>query len=124
MEEGEGEGGEGAKGTYDKPNVIFYECFTRHFVAGMGTGPFVEQEIFELSQRLGTALFNDPKAVTYGKLLQVLFPRLRINHADWHGLVCHPFPDGKQRDRAYFIEQLCEALGEELKVFFDKVFDS
>lgn len=108
---------------YDKPNVIFYECITRQLVAGMGTGPSVQKDIFQLSQRLGVALFNNPQAVTYGKVLQTLFPELQVNHADWHGVVCHRHPDGKKRDRAYFIKELCEALDEQLKGFFEKVFD-
>lgn len=108
---------------YDKPNVIFYECFTGHYVAGMGTGPDVQNDIFKLAQRLGRALFNDDKAVTYGKVLQTLFPQLEIDHADWHRVVCHPQPDGKKRDRAYFIKELCAALDKPLAGFFEKVFD-
>lgn len=108
---------------YDKPNVIFYECITRQLVAGMGNGPGVQKDIFELAQRLGRTLSNDPQAVTYGKTLQALFPQSKINHADWHGVVCHPLPDGNRRDRAYFIEELCGALDKELKGFFEKVFD-
>lgn len=109
---------------YDKPNVIFYECFTRELVAGMGTGPGVQKDIFELSQKLGRVLFNDDQAVTYGKTLQALFPERNINHADWHRVVCHRLPSGKQCDRAYFIEELCEALGKQLNGFFNKVFGS
>jgi hypothetical protein len=107
---------------YDKPNVIFYECFTGHFVAGMGTGPRVQEDIFQLAQSLGCALFNNAKAVTYGKVLQTLFPQLEIDHADWHRVVCRPQPDGKKRDRAYFIKELCGALDKPLAGFFEKVF--
>jgi hypothetical protein len=111
------------KGIYDKPNVIFYECFTGHFVAGMGTGPYVEKDIFELSQRLGDVLFDDSKAVTYGKTLMAVFPQPKMNHANWHGVVCHDDPITKAKcDRVYFIKQLCEALGEQLTEFFAKVF--
>ncbi|RAO73179.1 uncharacterized protein BHQ10_009191 [Talaromyces amestolkiae] len=107
---------------YDKPNLIFYECFTRELVAGMGTGPGIQKDIFQLSQELGRVLFNNDQAVTYGKTLQALFPERNINHADWHGVVYHPQPSGKQGDRAYFIEELCEAMGKHLNIFFDKVF--
>lgn len=112
-----------AKGIYDKPNVVFCECITKHFVAGMGAGPYVEKDIFKLSQRLGNVLFNDLQAVTYGKTVQTLFPHGHIDHADWHRAVCRPLPDGTQRDRAYFIKQLCDALDQQLELFFDKIFD-
>lgn len=114
---------DGDEAKYDKPNVIFYECITRALVAGMGTGPGVQNDIFELSKELGLVLFKDKKAVTYGKTLRALFPRLKINDANWHGVVCHPLPDGNRRDRPYFIEELCSFLGEQLRGFFDKVFD-
>ncbi|EEA19253.1 hypothetical protein TMatcc_010189 [Talaromyces marneffei ATCC 18224] len=107
---------------YDKPNVIFYECMTGHFVAGMGTGPCVEEDILQLAQRLGVAFFDDPGAVTYGKMLQALFPQSKIDHADWHGVVCRHPGTGEERDRASFIKELCEALSRELAEFCEKVF--
>lgn len=82
--------------TFDKPNIMFYECITGTNFLAMGPGPGVQREILAVAKRLGHRLFGDTKAVTYGNALSAMFSDddgIQIDPADWHVVVT-----GKHRD--------------------------
>lgn len=84
--------------------MSYFTSASLELVAGMETCPGIQKIIFELSQRLGRILFGGDRAVSYGKTLQALFP------------------DNTQRNRVYFIKELCGALEEQLETFFEQAF--
>jgi hypothetical protein len=103
---------------YDQPNMMIYECFSGHYVSGVGRGPGVQEDILAIVKGDGFLDEDGPKLagkVEYGKYLADLFSTKddKIDSGDWHCKVSD-YP------RAHHFQELS---GEISKVAKDKLLN-
>ncbi|OKL57985.1 hypothetical protein UA08_06858 [Talaromyces atroroseus] len=101
----------GAMTAYDKPNIVFYEYITGKILAGMGRGPGCQADLLKLAQ--------ETKDITYGSVVQEKFSEwiyqsinnsAEFSGSNWHWIVLGRDENWVLRDRAYFVNILCDHM--------------
>jgi hypothetical protein len=70
---------------HDQPNMMIYECFSGHYISGVGRGPGVQEDILAIAKGDGFVDENGQQLagkVEYGQHLANLF---KVDAGDWHG---------------------------------------